>query len=577
MTAPTFITEHLDIWSAALSAQTSGRGRSSGNKGSYGIQKLRELILELAVRGQLVPQDPSDEPASALLRKIRAEKDRLIKAGKIKKDKPLPAITDEEKPFALPSGWEWIRFGDALVNRDAERKPVSSEERQFMQGEYDYYGASGVIDKVDKYLFDKPLLLIGEDGANLINRSTPIAFIARGKYWVNNHAHVLDGVNENFLRYIELFINAIDLRPYVTGTAQPKMNQAKMNEIVLVLPPEREQHRIVAKVDELMALCDRLEAEQSQAADTHEQLVSTLLDALVQGDNFVGSWAQLHAHFDLLFTTPASIDKLKQTILQLAVMGKLVPQDPKDEPASELLKKIRAEKDKLIKAGKIRKDKIPPNPPLSKGGGEAGGISDEEKPFALPSGWEWVRFSSVADSRLGKMLDKAKNRGIDRPYLRNTNVQWFGFELEDLKNMRFEEHELDEYRVVAGDLIICEGGEPGRCAIWREEITDMFIQKALHRARAWKGVLPEYLQICLWVDSKIGYLERYFTGVTIKHFSGEKLAAYTIALPPAIEQNRIVAKVDELMALCDQLKAKLEAAGEQQRGLADGVIRMTAA
>jgi type I restriction enzyme S subunit len=171
----------------------------------------------------------------------------------------------------------WAAFGDIVVSRDGERVPVSKEERSGRAKLYDYYGASGVIDKIDNYLFDKPLLLIGEDGANLVNRSTPIAFIARGKYWVNNHAHVLDGPSDEFLRYLELFINAIDLKPYVTGTAQPKMNQGRMNSIPVALPPFAEQHRIVAKVDELMALCDQLEASLATADEARRRLLEALV------------------------------------------------------------------------------------------------------------------------------------------------------------------------------------------------------------------------------------------------------------------------------------------------------------
>lgn len=164
-----------------------------------------------------------------------------------------------------------------MINRDGERKPVSADERSTRKGEFDYYGASGVIDKIDKFLFDKPLLLIGEDGANLISRSTPIAFIARGKYWVNNHAHVLDGISENFLRYIELYINAIDLEPYVTGTAQPKMNQAKMNSIIIALAPEAEQIRIVAKVDELIAICDTLKSRITAANQLQQKIADVMV------------------------------------------------------------------------------------------------------------------------------------------------------------------------------------------------------------------------------------------------------------------------------------------------------------
>jgi type I restriction enzyme S subunit len=168
------------------------------------------------------------------------------------------------------------QFGDVLINRDGERVPLSVDERATRRGQYDYYGASGVIDTIDDYLFDKPLLLIGEDGANLINRSTPIAYIARGKYWVNNHAHVLDGLSEDLLLYVCLYINSINLEPYVTGTAQPKMNQAKMNSIVLAVPPEKEQVRIIAKVDELMSLCDHLRSKIQSAKTTGAHLADSI-------------------------------------------------------------------------------------------------------------------------------------------------------------------------------------------------------------------------------------------------------------------------------------------------------------
>ena len=240
------------------------------------IDQLKQTLLQLAVMGKLVPQDPDDEPASELLKKIAAEKAKLVKEGKIKKDKPQLPIAEEEKPFKVPAGWRLVRFGDLLINRDSERIPLSLDERATRRGKYDYYGASGVIDSIDAYLFDKPLLLIGEDGANLINRSTPIAFMAYGKYWVNNHAHVLDGYSEALLLYVCLYINAISLEPYVTGTAQ-----AKMNGIVVAIPSLAEQHRIVAKVDELMALCDQLKSRLSDAQTTQLHLADALVERAI--------------------------------------------------------------------------------------------------------------------------------------------------------------------------------------------------------------------------------------------------------------------------------------------------------
>ena len=222
-------------------------------------ERLKKSILQEAITGRLVPQDPNDEPASVLLDKIRKEKARLVKEGKLKKkDLEETPISEDEIPFEIPESWEWVRFGTITINRDSERIPLSVDERSRLEKKYDYYGASGVIDKVDRYLFNKPLLLIGEDGANLINRSTPIAFIARGEYWVNNHAHVLDYLNEDLMQYMCWYINAISLVDYVTGTAQPKMNQEKMNSILVALPPLAEQHRIVEKLEQLLGEIDKL-------------------------------------------------------------------------------------------------------------------------------------------------------------------------------------------------------------------------------------------------------------------------------------------------------------------------------
>ena len=237
-----------------------GKAQDALNKLNADLpERLKKSILQEAIEGRLVPQDPNDEPASVLLDKIRQEKAQLVKADKLKKKDLIETpITEDEIPFEIPESWEWVRFGSITINRDSERVPLSVDERSKLKKIFDYYGASGVIDKVDKYLFDKPLLLIGEDGANLINRSSPIAFIATGKYWVNNHAHVLDYTNEDLMQYMCWYINAISLVDYVTGTAQPKMNQEKMNSILVALPPLAEQHRIVEKLEQLLGEIDKL-------------------------------------------------------------------------------------------------------------------------------------------------------------------------------------------------------------------------------------------------------------------------------------------------------------------------------
>ncbi|RVT82447.1 restriction endonuclease subunit S [Inhella crocodyli] len=245
------------------------------------VDALKQTVLQLGIAGRLVPQDEAEEPAEALLTRIATHKADKAAQRRARKSVAVSGQAGASTSIEPPTGWRWTTFGDATICRDGERVPVSQVERESRAKVYDYYGASGVIDKIDRYLFNKPLLLIGEDGANLINRSTPIAFIARGKYWVNNHAHVIDGVSEDLLKYLEIYVNAIDLKPYVTGTAQPKMNQAKLNSIRLALPPEAEQRRIVAKVDELVGLCDRLKLSISEARQHHELLASVLVEDAV--------------------------------------------------------------------------------------------------------------------------------------------------------------------------------------------------------------------------------------------------------------------------------------------------------
>ncbi len=240
------------------------------------IKQTKSKILDLAIRGKLVPQDPNDEPASVLLERIRAEKEELIRQGKIKRDKKESVIfkgednsyyetignntinIDDEIPFELPEGWGWCRFLSVTINRDAERKPISSTKRNGIAKVYDYYGASGIIDKIDNFIFSEKLLLIGEDGANLVTRSKPIAFFANGKYWVNNHAHCIDSLKKEYLDYLCIYINAIDLSKYITGSAQPKMTQDNLNSILIPFPPYAEQIRIVKAIETAFAQLDEI-------------------------------------------------------------------------------------------------------------------------------------------------------------------------------------------------------------------------------------------------------------------------------------------------------------------------------
>lgn len=236
------------------------------------LENLNQAILQEAVQGKLVNQDPKDEPAIELLKHIKVEK---AKSGK--KEKPLPPIKPEEIPLDIPKNWVWCRLGEMCINRDGERKPIAQSERNGRKKIYDYYGASGVIDKIDGYTHEGELLLIGEDGANLIARSKPIAFIAKGQFWVNNHAHVIDTVDRITLDYLCCFINSMDLKPYVTGGFQPKLSQGNLNIIPVPLPPIAEQKRIVAEIEKQLAKTKQLKEHIIANQQATEQLLKALL------------------------------------------------------------------------------------------------------------------------------------------------------------------------------------------------------------------------------------------------------------------------------------------------------------
>ena len=459
-------------------------------------QKLRQRILDLAIRGKLVPQDSNDEPASVLLDRIRAEKERLIAEGKIKRPKAKkstdkPHYRKFTPPFDIPDSWEWVRLGDYVINRDGERVPIASTIRSKQSNKiYDYYGAAGAIDKVDNYIFDERLLLIGEDGANLLSRAKDNAFFADGKYWVNNHAHVLDSSDKFLLEFVALYINTIPLDDYITGSAQPKLSQDNLNNIHLPIPPIEEQRRILTMIDSLMSIICEIRESKQQLSQ--------------------------------------SIALTKSKILDLAMQGKLVPQDPADEPAVDILRRINP------------KAKI---------------ITDNPHSWNIPHSWTWCQLGDIFQHNTGKALNSSNHDGIEYEYITTSNVYWNRFELDDLKKMLFKENELEKFTVRQGDLLVCEGGDVGRSAIWTLD-RNVMIQNHLHRLRpiANEIITPLYCHVFRLYKDK-GLIGG--KGIAIQGFSSKSLHQLVIALPPSNEQKRIVAKVEELYAVLDEIEASL--------------------
>lgn len=242
------------------------------------IKDLRQAFLREAMQGLLVSNETSDGKTGAdLLAEIQAEKAQLIKEKKIKKPKPLAPITQEEIPFEIPQNWAWCKLDTITINCDNARKPISQKERDGLEKKYDYYGASGVIDKIHDYTHEGKYILIGEDGNNLISKSTPLAFIVEGRFWVNNHAHVLKYFNDTLLFYMKYWLNTFDIKPYLTGGFQPKFSQLKMNNVLVPLPPLEIQERIVTKLNKLMDFCDQLEEQIKLSRQTNDLLLQQVL------------------------------------------------------------------------------------------------------------------------------------------------------------------------------------------------------------------------------------------------------------------------------------------------------------
>lgn len=580
MAVEKLIVDHIDTWTTAQQTRsTAGRG-SSGKIELYGIKKLRELILELAVHGKLVPQDPNDEPASVLLERIAAEKAELVKQGKIKKQKPLPEISEEEKPFELPVGWEWVRLGDigetnigltySPNNIKETGTPVlrSSNIQNGILDFTDLVRVSGMEIKNSSYVEDGDLLICARNGSKalvgknaLINSlSEPMAFgafmaIFRCSY--NN--------------YVKIFLDSPSFRRNLDGVDTTTINQitqSNLKHTLIPFPPEIEQEKIKNTVFELISLCDQLEQHSLTSLDAHQQLVETLLNALADSQNadeLAENWARISEHFDTLFTTEASIDALKQTILQLAVMGKLVPQDPNDEPASELLKRIAQEKAQLVKDGKMKKQK--PLPP----------ISDEEKPFELPEGWEWCCINDLTFVS-GGIQKQPKRRPVKNhfPYLRVANVQRGNINIDELERFELESHELTFWSLKKNDILIVEGNgsadEIGRCAIWLAPIEKCVYQNHLIRVR---GIMEGYQEfIALYLNSPSGIKEMQRLAVTtsgLYNLSVGKIRGIKIPLPPLNQQNLILSKIREYIFICDNLKISIQSAQQTQLHLADAL------
>jgi type I restriction enzyme S subunit len=584
VSARELITEHLDLWTGAVTKKsTSGRG-SNGKVELTGVKKLRELILELAIRGKLVGQDSSDEPASLLLERISSEKLRLMKQGEIKKRRKLPALSEMTIPFHLPPNWEWVQLED--VGRDwGQKTPVS---------DFSYIDVASVDNA--RGVTTKPSILSADEAPSRARKVVcPGTLIySTVRPYLQNIAvvegeiepepiastafailHPISGMSARFfLHYLRspAFVRYVE--SVQTGIAYPAINDKQFFSGVVPVPPLEEQHRIVQKVDELMALCDRLEQQTSDQLEAHETLVDNLLGTLTQSENateLADNWARLGAQFDTLFTTEQSIDKLKQTILQLAVMGRLVEQDAEDEPFLSVLERIGSEESHAVKIGTLKKKKKLP------------AISAEDRRFELPGGWEWAKFDHIASPETSALKAGPFGSALKKSMYVEFGYKIYGQEQviagsEEVGNYFISEEKyksLESCRVRSGDILISLVGTIGKVLILSENCQPGIINPRLVKLSLYKDIHRKYISLVLSSPLIQSELSDKSHGGTMNILNLSLIRDLSMPIPPVPEQHRIVQKVDELMVLCDQLREHLNQARKTRLQLSEVVAQQS--
>ena len=521
-------------------------------------QQLKNSILQMAVQGKLVPQDPNDEPASVLLERIRAEKEELIKAGKVKKDKKSSEIfrgasrnlpyafceqigkeirdISDEIPFEIPDSWEWVRFSN-LVNFSMGKTPPRKETEYWENPIYPWVSiadmpADGTVlstkEKVNQYAADNTF----KSGISPIGTLIMSFKLTVGKVSIlgidayHNEAIISifpfvddDRIVTSYLfKVLPLIAQNGDTKTAIKGAT---LNSDSLSNLLIPLPPLTEQKRIVNRIVEL--------------------------------EPYVSAYDIAETHLTALNTTFP--EALKKSILQEAVQGKLVPQNPDDEPASVLLERIRAEKQALIKAGKIKRDKhesvivTRDKVPYEIIDGKERCIADEV-PFEIPDNWCWCRLGTIFQHNTGKALNSSNHQGTKMQYITTSNLYWDRFELDKLKEMLFTETEVEKCTVRKDDLLVCEGGDIGRAAIWNFDYP-MRIQNHIHRLRPYAPVEMYFFYYVFYLYKKAGLIGG--KGIGIQGLSSNAIDQLFMPLPPLSEQKRIVAKIEELTKYCDKL------------------------
>ena len=479
-------------------------------------QAIRSKILDLAMRGQLTEQLPEDGTAEELYQQILGKKQKLIKEGKIKKQKPLPEITDKEIPFDIPDNWKWVRL-ETIVHQITDG---THKTPHYIKTGIPFLSvkniSGGNLDLADIHYISI------EEHNELIKRCNPqkndilicrigtLGKALRIDTEIQFSIFVSLGlIKTGYQLLSDYLVNVINsgygsnwIQSVKAGGAMHayKINLTDLKQMIIPLPPISEQERIISIVEKYLSILDTIDELQAQYANNLTALKSKLIDAAIQ--------------------------------------GKLTEQLPEDGTAEELYQQIQEEKQKLIKEGKIKKQKPLPE------------ISDDEIPFDIPANWKWVHLGELFEHNTGKALKTSDQNGQLLEYITTSNLYWDHFVLRDLKKMYFKESEIDKCTVKKGDLLICEGGDIGRSAIWPFE-NEMLIQNHIHRLRSYGNfICVRFYYYGMWLYKHTGKING--VGIGLQGLSSKRLHSLVVPLPPLAEQKRIVQKLDEILPICER-------------------------
>lgn len=539
-----------------------------------GIAKLRELILTLAMKGKLVEQNPNDPSASELLKAIEKEKQQFVKVGKIKKPKALPPIEQADAPYALPKGWIWTRLGN--IGNIFNGNSINAIEK-----ETKYAGANGLpyiatkdvgygLDELDykngiyipeseekfKIAHQGAVLICAEGGSAGKKCGIAEQDVCFGNKLFANEPY--GGISSKFILY--LYLSPLFREAFAGAMAGiiGGVSIAKFMELPIPIPPLREQHRIVTRIDQLMDRCDEMERLKKSL---DERRIAVNLSAIrkLLDDDFDAGRSFIEQNFFQLYSVKENVAELRNAILQLAVMGRLVPQDPNDPPASELLKEIEKENQRLIAEKKIKKQK--PSLP----------IKPEEVPYLLPRGWAWVRVEDVFNTTSGTTFDAALEKEAGSyAYVKVGDMNLQGNELVIETSSRYVDPDEKMLRslISTGSVIFPKRG--GAIATNKKRIirNPVFVDLNIMAITPIFGVLTEYAY--LWLSTLD--LALLNTGTSVPQINHKDIDPLPFPIPPLAEQHRIVARIDQLMALCDKLDSQIDAATNKQDVLLNAVM-----